>query len=57
MGCEHWPTSDPTVPRGCATTLVAPIDAHEGLVLSVEFSQDGKRLVSGSDDKSVRIWD
>ncbi|KAF8751673.1 NUC135 protein [Rhizoctonia solani] len=34
-----------------------PIDAHKAQVLSVEFSQDGKRLVSGSPDKSVRIWD
>ncbi|KAF8672901.1 WD40 repeat-like protein [Rhizoctonia solani] len=43
--------------RHGGTTLVGPIDAHEGSVRSVEFSQDGKRLVSGSDDQSVVIWD
>ena len=26
------------------------------LVTSVAFSQDGSRVVSGSDDKTVRIW-
>ena len=30
---------------------------HSGGVLSVAFSPDGKRIVSGSDDKLVKIWD
>ena len=30
---------------------------HTDLVRSVTFSRDGTRVVSGSDDKSVRVWD
>jgi WD40 repeat protein len=30
---------------------------HAGKVNSVSFSLDGKRLVSGSDDSTVRLWD
>ncbi|KAF8751703.1 WD40 repeat-like protein [Rhizoctonia solani] len=39
--------------RHSGTTLVGPIAVHKDWVRSVEFSQDGKRLVSGSDDQSV----
>ena len=30
---------------------------HSSVVNSVNFSPDGKRVVSGSADKSVKIWD
>jgi len=30
---------------------------HSGPVLSVRFSPDGKRIVSGSDDDTVKVWD
>ena len=29
---------------------------HSGTVNSVCFSPDGNRIVSGSDDQTVRIW-
>jgi WD40 repeat protein len=31
-------------------------DYHRGLVRSVDFSLDGKRIVSGSHDADVKIW-
>ena len=34
----------------------AELKGHMGSVWSVAFSQDGSRVVSGSDDKTVRIW-
>ncbi|WP_224312118.1 WD40 repeat domain-containing protein, partial [Trichormus variabilis] len=34
-----------------------PFRGHEDLVRSVAFSPDGERIVSGSYDETIRIWD
>ena len=32
-------------------------NAHSGWVRSVDFARDGKTIVSGSSDKSIKVWD
>ena len=31
--------------------------AHSGNIWSVAFSPDGKTIVSGSSDKTLKVWD
>jgi WD40 repeat protein len=37
--------------------LIHSFRGHTGLVSSLAFSPDGSRLVSGSRDKTVKVWD
>ena len=34
-----------------------PLKGHEGAVYSVAYSPDNQRVVSGSGDMTVRVWD
>ena len=33
------------------------MNAHSGDINSVAFSPDGTKIVSGSDDKTIKVWD
>ena len=37
--------------------VLGPLKGHFALVISVAFSQDSKRIVSGSLDQTIQIWD
>lgn len=40
-----------------ALAIVNTLEGHKELVYSVNFSPDGKHLVSGAFDKSLKLWD
>ncbi|WP_372512174.1 WD40 repeat domain-containing protein, partial [Frankia umida] len=45
--------SDPNAPSASR----APFWGHPGVVRAVVVSPDGRQIVSGGDDGSVRVWD
>jgi len=50
--------TEPTTPPPLKTRKELPtLKGHSDWVLSVAFSPDGKRIVSGSYDKTLKIWD
>jgi tRNA A-37 threonylcarbamoyl transferase component Bud32 len=40
-----------------ALTVARPLTGHTGVVVAVAFLTDGKTIVSGSADRTLRIWD
>lgn len=49
--------TDGTDEGGESFILNADRSVHRGSVRSVQYSRDGKRLVSGADDGSIVVWD
>src|SRR5262245_53838087 len=52
----HWISTSPLVDENWNSCLQM-LEGHTDGVTSVAWSRDGKRLASGSSDRTVRIWD
>ena len=37
--------------------LSEKMEAHSDCIRSVAFSPDGTKIVSGSDDRTIKVWD
>jgi WD40 repeat protein len=37
--------------------MLPPLRGHDNSISSVDFSPVGSKIVSGSDDKTIRVWD
>jgi WD40 repeat protein len=50
----HWLTNIPTVEEEWAS-LIQTLAGHSGAVLAVAFSPDGRRIASGSIDRTIKV--
>ena len=51
--------TDPSSPSLAATLelKVEKTNAHSNWINSMAFSPDGSKIVSGSDDKTIKVWE
>ena len=57
---EPSPSPNLSAPTLAAASLELKAEkqsAHSNVVNSVAFSPDGKTIVSGSDDQTLKVWD
>ncbi|BGO89650.1 hypothetical protein NBRC10512_001497 [Rhodotorula toruloides] len=54
-----WPLPSPSTPSSASDSSNSPshtLIGHEGNVCALHVSEDGRRIVSGSWDKTARVW-
>ncbi|CCA70722.1 hypothetical protein PIIN_04656 [Serendipita indica DSM 11827] len=56
MKIGSQPSHSPQMARELSLSLGSPLRGHEREVVAVAFSPDGSRVVSGSYDSTVRLW-
>ncbi|MBT0769893.1 WD40 repeat domain-containing protein [Kineosporia sp. J2-2] len=54
---HHTAASADTLVTAAHSPVFRTVSGHTGTVTSVEYSPDGTRFATSSDDKTVRIWD
>ncbi len=54
-----WPKLTPVLAclAGKLEALSEKTNAHSDLITSVAFSPDGAKIVSGSHDQTIKVWD
>ena len=66
LGCRYpsLPDNSPSPNLSAPTLAAASLElkaenenAHSDCINSVAFSPDGKTIVSGSDDETLKVWD
>ena len=40
-----------------AASELLPLKGHSGTVFSVAFARNGQRIVTGSDDHTIKVWE
>jgi WD40 repeat protein len=40
----------------CASSTLCKADDHEGVIFRIKWSQDGQKLISVADDRTLRLW-
>ncbi len=48
---------EPTIKKTGGSQLVKTLKGHKNIVVPVAITADNRRVISGSNDKTVRVWD
>ncbi|KAF8716599.1 hypothetical protein AX14_012292 [Amanita brunnescens Koide BX004] len=56
-GIEVLPPTIRVWDASTGNEVFPPLRGHDDSVLSIAFSPDGSKIISGSDDNTIRIWD